>query len=134
MPLHPGANIWSGANDPVCAALTNPTNLAVAKGKLQADLPVVDTNGKTWPNAETAYKAFRTGDLTKDIEIMARIIKQKLLQYPILMETIEERGGVAWLASCYHITGRIDRWIGYGEESAFIRALIKGYNLARKET
>ena len=121
-------NIWSGSNDWLCAALTNPTHISLRKGKIKHDYPLADKNGKTWRNAEIVYKHLKTGDLDKDIAVMTRIIRAKLAQYPELKKGIAERGGVAWLKQCSHHTGaRFSRWEGDGEDSAFIRALIAAY-------
>lgn len=121
-------NIWSGSKYVLGAALTNPTHIAVRKGNLAKDMPIVDKNGKTWPNAEYAYKAYKTGNLNQDIAIMTHIIRAKLEQYPWLIKGIEGAGGVAWLETCWHQTGaRFSRWEGKGRDSAFIRALIAAY-------
>lgn len=119
-------NIYSGSNDWLCAALTNPTHVSLRKGKVKQDYPIVDKLGKQWKNAEFAYKHFKTGELEKDIEIMAKIIRVKFSQYPELKNNIINRGGINWLKQCSHHTGaQFSRWEGNGEKSAFIRALIK---------
>ena len=121
-------NISSRATDPLLAALTNPTELAKRKGKLAHAYPVIDKNGKRWPDSEAAYKAFKTGDTPHDEQVMVRIIAAKLRQHPELVEGVKERGGVAFLERCTHLVGvRHSRWEGYGRESRFIRCLIAAY-------
>ena len=85
-------NISSRATDPLLAALTNPTELARRKGKLARSYPVVDTNGKRWPDSEAAYKAFKTGDTQRDEQVMVRIIAAKLRQHPELVRASPDVG------------------------------------------
>ena len=123
-------NIWSGANDPLLAALTNPTELAKKKGKLKYSYPVTDKSGKIWKDAESAYKAFKTGDLGKDMNIMTRIIAAKLQQYPQLVEAIDRRGGMNWILSCSHVIGvKNSRWEGICTNSNFICCLVNAWKI-----
>jgi hypothetical protein len=123
-------NIWSGSKG-LGGALTNPTVLSRRKGSIKKDYPVTDKNGKVWKDAETAYKAFKTGDIAADVGIMARIITAKLKQHPKLVEAITERGGEDWLATCSHKVNGNARWEGVGRDSNFIKALIIAYNSAK---
>lgn len=121
-------NVSSRATDPFMAALTNPTELARRKGRLDRSYPVVDKTGKRWLDSEAAYKAFKTGDTPRDERVMVRIIAAKLRQHPELIEGIKERGGVAFLERCTHLVGvKNSRWEGYGRESRFISCLIAAY-------
>ena len=121
-------NISSRSSEPLLAALTNPTELAKRKGNVRRSYPVVDTTGRCWPDAEAAYKAFKTGDTPRDERVMMRIIAAKLEQHPELIAGIVERGGVAFLERCHHLVGvRGSRWEGRGRESRFIRCLIKAF-------
>ena len=129
-------NISSRSQDPLLAALTNPTELAKRKGNVRRSYPVVDTTGKQWPDSEAAYKAFKSGDTPRDERVMVRIIAAKLGQHPELVAGIVERGdrrkslwgGVAFLERCDHLVGvRSSRWEGRGCESRFIRCLISAF-------
>ncbi len=121
-------NISSRSNDPLLAALTNPTELAKRKGNLRRSYPVVDTTGKRWPDSKAAYKAFKTGDTSRDERVMVRIIAAKLEQHPELVAGIGARGGVAYLERCDHLDGvRGSRWEGRGRDSRFIRCLIAAF-------
>ena len=121
-------NISSRATDPFLASLTNPTELARKKGKLARSYPVLDKTGRVWPDSEAAYRVFKTGDTTRDEQVMVRIIRAKLEQHPELVEGITARGGVAFLERCNHLVGvKNSRWEGRGRESRFIRCLIAAY-------
>lgn len=113
-------NISRRATDPLLAALTNPTELARRKGGLSRPYLVVDKNGQRWPDAEAAYKAFKTGDTPRDGRVMVRIVAAKLRQHPELVRGIVGRGGVAFLERCDHRVGVR----GSRLESRFIRCLI----------
>ncbi len=127
-------NIWSGSSDGLSAALTNCTELAFKKGKLKNHYPIVDKNGVVFPDAETAYKLHKTGDIVKDRAIMIRIIAAKLRQYPRLTHHITARGGIEWLQTCSHIVGvKGSRWEGVGTESNFISCLIAAYEVVVDE-
>ena len=131
----PPVNIWSGHNGPE-AALTNPTALAKRKGHLFRDYPV-HFRGKTYVDAESAYHSHADGKSFEEAqEIVFLIVHAKLTQYPELVDLITARGGVAWLESCTHSTGAgtdgFKRWEGRGRESAFMRALIRAYEVVLK--
>lgn len=120
-------NIWSGCDDWLGAALTNMTELAFKKGKLDQHYPITSIDGIQYRDAEQAYKYYRKGKLPYDAVVMQRIIERKLRQYPELVDEIEARGGAEWLLKCSHITGRADRWTGRGKDSLFIRTLTTAY-------
>ena len=121
-------NISSRSTDPFLAALTNPTELAKRKGRLDHSYPVIDKTGKRWPDSEAAYKAFKTGDTPRDERVMVLVIAAKLQQHPELVAGIKERGGVAFLERCTHLVGvRGSRWEGRGRKSRFIRCLIAAF-------
>ena len=128
-------NISSRATDPFLAALTNPTELARKKGNLTRAYPVTDKTGRVWPDSEAAYKAFKSGNTTRDVSVMVRIIAAKLEQHPELLAGVRERGGVAFLERCDHLVGvRGSRWEGRGRESRFIRCLIAAFERTLCET
>lgn len=128
-------NISSRATDPLLSALTNPTELARKKGNLTRAYPVTDKTGRRWPDAEAAYKAYKTGDTPRDERIMVRIVAAKLEQHPELLAGVRARGGVAFLESCSHLVGvRGSRWEGRGRESRFIRCLIAAFEKTPSET
>jgi hypothetical protein len=121
-------NIWSGATDPLLAALTNPTDIAIRRGVLAAPVTVTDRTGKTWPSAEHAFNAYRTGALDKDVAILARIIRAKLEQHDWLREGVEQRGGFGYLKNCSHVVdARSSQWEGVGMDSPFIQALVMAW-------
>ena len=122
-----GINIWSGSNNRLGAALTNPTELAFRKGKLKNHYPVEFRN-ELFPDAEAAFKKFKVGEIKADIRLMAVIIGVKLEQHPRLFNAIRENGGLDWLRECSHIVGvRGSRWEGKGLDSNFILALTMAY-------
>lgn len=128
-------NISSRSTDPLLAALTNPTELAVRKGKLPRSHPVIDKTGKRWTDSEAAYKAFKTGNTPRDERVMVRIIRAKLEEYPCLIDEIKKRGGVAFLERCNHFVGvKNSRWEGQGLDSRFIRCLITAFEAALEKT
>lgn len=127
-------NLWSGSNSSFAAALTNPTSIAKRKGKIKSDYPV-SFNGKTYVDAEAAYKANKINDDIiakqgkidpKNNVIMVQIITAKLNQYPELVEELTNRGGVKWLEQSEH-TVNGNRFEGKGLKSPFIVNLIEAY-------
>ncbi|MBD2309726.1 hypothetical protein H6G17_30370, partial [Chroococcidiopsis sp. FACHB-1243] len=149
--VHPGININSGSQDPLGAALTNPTVKSKAKGRIQGDYPVSFRDnpavkagtygpetysqdkpaGVPFASAEQAYQHYKTAlPLGEErIELMAEIIQAKLSQHPKLYQAIASRGGVQWLENCTHyVTATHDSyWEGRGDRSPFLRALMIGY-------
>jgi len=122
-------NIWSGSKElnGFAAALTNPTELAKRKGNLINSYPVKFRN-RTFIDAESAYKFYKTGNLVDDMKVMTEIITAKLQQYPRLKAKIKDLGGILWLENCHHIIGiKRSRWEGYGRNSNFIICLINAY-------
>ena len=121
-------NIWSGSNDPLCAALTHPTEISRRKGKISRAYPIRDLEGRAWPDAEAVYKAYCRGRPLDDaIDTMSRVNAMKFRQYPELVEAVRERGGSVWLRSCtHHVYGK-SRWEGAGMDSPFIRCLVAAY-------
>ena len=128
-------NIFSGSTDGsgLGAALTNPTQLARRKGRIKRDYPV-HFRGVDWPDAEHAYLTLATGDADHDDKLMIEVIAAKFTQHAELRDAVKERGGVAFLETCKHITNaqsaRFRAWEGFGRQSRFIRNLIDGYRLA----
>lgn len=126
-------NIWSGAVKPAWAALTNPTEMAVKKGTLQRSYPVT-INNKTYPDAETAYLALRSGP--RDIPTLIHVMTEKLFQHPELADYITQQGGVDWLHTCQHNTNAKTPgkqfWEGIGVNSPFIKCLISAYGYHKK--
>lgn len=128
-------NISSRSTNPLLAALTNPTELAVRKGNLKRSYPVTDKTGRVWSDSEAAYKAFKTGDTPRDERVMVRIITAKLEQHPCLVEEIRGRGGVAFLEQRNHLVGvRGSRWEGKGRDSRFIRCLTAAFETVLEKT
>jgi len=123
-------NIWSGSK--TLAVFTNPTTLAKRKGNLKCDYPIT-FRGKWYVDAEAAYQDVKRGgpwlDQPARERLCIEVIAAKLEQYPILVETITDNGGLAWLEACSHIVnGKITHdWEGYGRQSLFIRCLIAAY-------
>ncbi|MBD2309705.1 hypothetical protein H6G17_30245, partial [Chroococcidiopsis sp. FACHB-1243] len=156
--VHPGINISSGSQDPLGAALTNPTVKSKAKGRIQGDYPVSFRDnpavkagtygpetysqdkpaGVPFASAEQAYQHYKTAlPLGEErIELMAEIIQAKLEQHPKLYQAIASRGGVQWLENCTHyVTATHDSyWEGRGDRSPFLRALMTGYTQTREIT
>ena len=127
-----GINIFSGAKDWLGAALTNPTGLAVQKGMLPKGYPVLFA-GKRYPDTETAYHALAGADPVQRDTLMAELICAKLMQHPALLSEVLARGGREFLAACSHWTGAksagAQAWEGDGEDSRFIRNLLRGFDL-----
>lgn len=122
-------NIFSGADTPLGAALTNPTELARQKGNLQRSYPV-RFNNKHYPDAETAYQVLKP-QAVDNVELMAEIIVAKFKQHPGLAADVQSRGGAAWLRTCTHFTNArtegAQRWEGAGLKSPFIRVLADAF-------
>ena len=121
-------NIWSGSR--TLAVFTNPTTLAKRKGNLKHDYPVM-FRGKRYVDAEAAYqKVKRAGPWLSVVErerLMVKVIIAKLEQYPLLVETITDSGGLAWLEKCSHVVNGRSSWEGIGRKSGFVRCLIAAY-------
>ena len=121
-------NIWSGASDPLLAALTSSTSVALRKGRIQQAIEVRDLRGRLWPDASAAFAAYKTGALDKDLPILSRILRARFEQHPWLAEAVAERGGADYLRACSHVVGAYQSdWEGVGLESPFIQALLKAY-------
>jgi hypothetical protein len=128
-------NIYSGSNDKLGASLTFPTTLSYRKRRIDKQFPIRDKNGKVYPDAEAAYKTFKSkvnGEENK-LKLYVKIAVAKFEQYPELVEEITKRGGVEWLATCEHKTYAKTKsfkwWEGVGVESPMIRCLIEAYKL-----
>ncbi len=128
-------NIFSGEQG-LGAALTNPTELARAKGGIACGYPV-RIAGRLFPDAESAYQFHKTDDPADNDVLMARVIAAKFRQHPELLEAVRTRGGASWLGSCSHLTGArtpaAQSWEGRGPASRFIRNLVQGYRLAESD-
>jgi len=121
-------NIYSGSSEGngLAAALTNPTELAFRKGKLQQKYPVT-VDGRTFMDAEAAYKAAKRDLTFRELQsLMVRVLVAKLQQHRRLWQAIAKQGGVEWLETCSHSVNG-GRWEGVGRKSAFIRCLIAAY-------
>jgi Domain of unknown function (DUF4326) len=131
--IAPGINIFSGSRDMqgLGAALTNPTVLSKQKGTIKKDYPVT-FRGAVYPDAETAYQALAQGKV--DELLMGQIIAAKLMQYPHLLNAINQNGGAQWLEQCQHHTHAktptFQAWEGIGRNSIMVRCLIRGYEAA----
>ena len=129
-----GINIFSGATEPLGAALTNPTGLAQQKGAIAKGYPVLFA-GKRFPDAETAYHFLAGPDAAQRDRVMAELICAKFTQHPDLLQEVELRGGREFLVACSHWTGAktegAQKWEGAGLASRFIRNLVSGYDLVK---
>jgi hypothetical protein len=108
-PKYPEHNIYSTEKG-VGSALTNRTELAKSKGNIGKSYPVT-INGKTYVDAEDAFKSLKDSneritqpskDDSKNYQLMVDIIVAKLQQHPILIQAIQQNGGIDWLASGKH--------------------------------
>jgi hypothetical protein len=121
--IKPG-NIWSG--DKYRAVFTNPTEIAFRKGNLQNHYPVYFRDRK-FADAEEAYKIFKASAPDR-YELCTAVIFAKLRQYPSLVTTITANGGEDWIKKCsHHVYDKCAYWEGDGEDSGFIRCLLKAY-------
>lgn len=127
-----GINIFSGAKDWLGAALTNPTHLAVQKGALSFGYPI-HFAGRRFSDVEGAYHFLATPVAEERDQLMAELICAKFRQHSALLEAVELRGGREFLKACSHWTGakseQAQSWEGQGEDSRFIRNLLRGYDL-----
>jgi hypothetical protein len=127
-----GINIFSGAKDWLGAALTNPTGMAVQKGTLPRGYPILFA-GKRYFDAEAAYHSLGGADPAQRDTLMAELICAKLTQHPALLAEVLARGGRDFLAACSHWTkaktAGAQAWEGEGEDSRFIRNLLRGFDL-----
>ena len=119
-------NIWSGSA--ALARFTNPTELAVRKGKLAKHYPI-QWRGQDWPDVEAAYKATVTPAMTlgQRMLLLADVMEAKFRTYPELIEEITAAGGEEWIFRCEHKTwaktAAYARWEGRGRDSMFLRCL-----------
>lgn len=121
--------------------LTNPTELAAAKGNIHERFPVW-VAGTEYRDVETAYKTVvkhggKVFDVAEVDDRMATLIAMKFLLHPGLESQVARRGGTTWLSSCTHFVGAIAKgksaqtWEGRGMDSRFIRCLATGFANAR---
>jgi hypothetical protein len=148
-------NVYSGNKvSQFIAALTNRTNdlprtkegwatSSLEKGSTKNRYPVV-FQGKVYPSAEHAYLALspeanKPDTVTpEEIDLMGRIIAEKLRQNPRLLERVQQRINAVgenatpqdWIQLLSHWTKAVGRWEGNGIESPFLQALAKGAELA----
>ena len=148
-------NVYSGNGiSPFLAALTNRTNdlprtgkggstSSLEKGNVKNRYPVV-FGGRIYPSSEHAYlqlspEAGKPDTVSpEEIDLMARIIAEKLRQNPKLLERVQQRiAGVGesatpqdWVQLLVHWTQAAGRWEGNGLESPFLQALAKGAEIA----
>lgn len=125
-------NIFSGEAG-LGGKLTNPTEIAFRKGKIQERFPV-RYQSKTWPDVETAYLALKTANDAENDRMMIDLIALKFTQHPALFKEVELLGGAKFLEKCSHFTSAkspsFQAWEGKGLSSRFIRNLVAGFNLA----
>ena len=124
-----GINIWSGGEG-LGAVLTNMTELAFKKGKLKNHYPI-DYNNISFKDVESVYQKFKTESDEWNDDLMTSLICEKFRTYPQIPSTIKEYGGIDFLRKCTHYTRaktkRFKSWEGNGEESRFIRNLVRAY-------
>jgi len=120
-PVVNGINISTKSSDPLGRALTNPT-----WGSKK--------DGKNYFDVESEYQAKKSknpslaGALRDDMNTMYNLQLKKFKQNPELIDEITARGGVDFLNASEHTVGvKNSRWEGKGEESNFIKVLIKAY-------
>jgi len=119
--LNPG-NIWSGSR--TLAVFTNPTELAFRKGNLKNHYPV-EFRGEVFPDCEAIYWRFKKSEPDL-MAFMVEFMQAKLLQYPVLMQTIDLSGGIDFLNKCYHkVNG--GWWESSHKEDRFMTCLKKAY-------
>jgi hypothetical protein len=129
-------NIYS--RDKSRAVFTNPTELAYKHGCLKQHYPVT-VRGIQYPDAEAAYQGIKKMSKMMTFEelqdLCTEVLIAKLQQYPILVETITESGGVLWIEQCSHHTyarmSTYSDWEGDGLTSAFIRCLKRAYLIVK---
>ncbi len=129
-------NIFSNTEDgPLAAALTNPTTLSFARGRIPHQYPVT-VEGVSYQDAEEAYQTLKPMATTEDEQdqIMVVVIAAKFHQYPELLQQVVKAGGVDFLSKCSHKTGaktkQVKAWEGVGMGSRYIRNLVGGLKAA----
>jgi hypothetical protein len=112
-----GNHIFSGSDDGLLAALTNPTELAFSKGKLKNHYPITDKQGIVHADAEAAFQFYKdkseainkpSMEESKNYKLMVAILDAKLKQHPRLVESMKKRANSCgftvdeYLEICYH--------------------------------
>jgi hypothetical protein len=144
-------NVYSGSDDRLLAALTNPTNdvlpyrakgvadkpnSSLEKGKIDKKYPVV-IDGKVFPSADHAYLYYTRGEMDLGVQEakMADVIAAKLQQHPELYQKIQQNGGAQYIETLNHYTGKggsrdpnMSYWEGSGKQSGFVRALAAAFD------
>ena len=124
--LTPG-NIYSTTH---LAFLTNPTELARAKGTVNFSYPVI-VDEVEYADVEEAFQLIKRSsrylEPEERFELSAYLIRLKLDRYPFIPNSISLSGGVKFLEQCNHLGGRSSMWTGHGRESGFIRCLIRAF-------
>jgi hypothetical protein len=127
-----GINISTRAGDPLGRALTNPTWGSKKDGKNYFD---VETAYKANASRKKAPQLNADEALHYDMNLMYGLQVEKFKRHPELVEEITQRGGVDFLKASEHTVGvKGSRWEGKGEQSNFIRVLVKAYEAALKES
>ncbi len=150
----PGVIISSRSSSPLGAALTSTTVKSRSRGSIDKDYPVSFRDnpaiakgsygpesyatdkpaGQPFASAEQAMLVYK--ETVKDlgearVNLLAQIQQAKFEQHPDLLQAVTDNGGVEWLKQCeYKVGSKNDFWEGKGEESPFIRSLVKGYESA----
>jgi len=144
-----GINIFSGSNDPLGAALTNPTHYnprggtSSSKGKLVGIYKELDKgikfNGKPYKDVEEAYFSLRKeeGATPENIKLITDLEEAKLRQYPFLVDEITKRGGIEFLEKSIHTYNTSDNPETYQKKEGnswtsntgniFLKTLIEAY-------
>lgn len=145
-----GINIYSGSNDTLGRALTNPTHynpknckaVSICRGGL-GEYDYLDHgiyyNEKKYLDVEHAYYENLPYSATNNakIELIKKLIVLKLTQHSALIEAIRQRGSLPFLQKCVHVYKNVhpnsvikgktkDLWTSDGKDM-FIQCLIKAY-------
>jgi alkylated DNA repair dioxygenase AlkB len=123
-----GINISTKSSDKLGRELTNPNWGAKNIMDIEAEYKANASKLKA-PNLN-AEEALRY-----DMNLMYKLQMKKFKAHPELIKEITDRGGVAFLNASEHNVGvKGSRWEGKGNNSNFIKVLIKSYEDSLKNT
>ena len=133
----------------VSVAVAAPENIFSGGSSLARELTNVGNEfpitfrGADFVNSEHAYQTWKTGAFDPDgyaarggkvdkpvrgdtFALMTEIIREKLTEYPDLVDDVRSRGGARWLLSCRHDVTGDAFWESAGKDG-FIKALANAY-------
>lgn len=127
-------NIWSGSK--FLAWLTAPTVLALRKGNLRTEFPIM-YEGREFADVEAAYQITKKDgewlSTQQLFDLMTKLLVIRFLAYPKTVEFLRGLGGIDFLVECEHrIYAYRNPWIGKGRGSGYIRCLIAAYEEVEK--